>query len=279
MSLSDVRDKFLTPSYSRRAIEIVRVVIGYALLIRGFWSWMLLKRVYGMGLCTVPNFDLLPVIPVSGIPLFGIVWCLAAFLFMLGVRVRVTGTILILQVAYYVAMDEQLYASHLYLMWLICLVVTLAYYFEDAFSGTDDPSSDPKQIAYWPLFLLKVQLSIVYFFAAITKLTPGFLGGDVIVGMLRLTGLFSFPKALLVPAVVDALVWGTIATELFLSFAFWWKATRRLACLIGLGFHLFILVWIAPRNFWELVVFALEMFAMYSVYFWKPKMTEEIENQ
>jgi hypothetical protein len=45
------------------------------------------------------------------------------------------------------------------------------------------------QVIYWPVLLMKIQVSLVYFFAAVAKLNPVFLSGALWIPRLRLVAI------------------------------------------------------------------------------------------
>lgn len=268
MSMNDWLQQIVSNRVDSRSLAVVRIGIGFALFLRGMVTWEMMRRVYRPGLCSLPFFDWLPRIHTAVIPIFGSLWCLAAICLMVGYRTRLAGGALVLLVGYFLALDQQFYASHLYLMGLICLLVTIG---ESSAVMAVDTNRDGSRtvIPSWPVTLLKLQLSIVYFFGGITKINPTYLDGSVIYSNLRTTGFLAIPESWMTVGPMQFMAVGSIVTELFLSFAFWIASLRRLAMWIGTGFHLSILFWIAPDFVWELVVFLIQMFALYSLFVWQ----------
>jgi len=99
----------------------------------------------------------------------------------------------------------------------------------------------------WPFRLMLVQYGIVYFWAAVGKITPGWISGEMMFDQelpswMRL-GIFQLSQA----AHLDIVqVWGFIAqsvviTEMLLAFAITFNAVRPLLFLVGVGLHFFIL--------------------------------------
>jgi hypothetical protein len=99
----------------------------------------------------------------------------------------------------------------------------------------------------WPLVMLRVQVSLVYFSSGFSKLIdPDWLGGVVLWDrVVRYQGEIHPAPAF----VVDLLTWRplfyvvapvAIATELFLAVALWWPRTRLLAIRVAIVFHLAI---------------------------------------
>ncbi|HEV8053744.1 MAG TPA: HTTM domain-containing protein [Candidatus Limnocylindrales bacterium] len=89
-------------------------------------------------------------------------------------------------------------------------------------------------IPQWPLFL-KVQVSIVYLFAGLSKLNAAFLSGEVLANSFRSDGPFAVPAGWRTtePMVVLSLV--TIATELFLSVGLLVPRLRPVVFVVGIS--------------------------------------------
>ena len=98
---------------------------------------------------------------------------------MLGLRTRLCGTILTLSMAYTLFFDQQLYSNHLYLATLVVLLLTIA---DSAARWSLDARRLGRRdlILEWPTLLLKIQISIVYFYAALLKINPQYLSGTMI---------------------------------------------------------------------------------------------------
>jgi len=106
--------------------------------------------------------------------------------------------------------------------------------------------------------LIQVQVCLMYFWAGINKFTASFLSGDVLASFLggaqlgrglsgAILDLALSPEArervvafTSDPSHMQPLAWGTVALELSLPFALWWRPARPLAILAGLVFHVAI---------------------------------------
>jgi uncharacterized membrane protein YphA (DoxX/SURF4 family) len=110
----------------------------------------------------------------------------------------------------------------------------------------------PALVPLWPQRLILLQISVVYLYATLHKLSPGFLSGYPLG---RALGR-ALPRSaalgwLLPPQWLEALgqwaadpqwarllSWLTVGTEGFLAFGLLWRATRPAAIALGLGLHL-----------------------------------------
>jgi HTTM domain len=125
--------------------------------------------------------------------------------------------------------------------------------------------------------LLQVQVSLVYLFAGLHKLNPGFLGGHVLAQQLStnlgaglsgwllhalVTGatLEAWRAALAVPANLVAVSWASAGLELGLAVALWPRRTRALAAAAGAAFHLGIGLAM------DVLAFSLAMLASYALF-------------
>jgi vitamin K-dependent gamma-carboxylase-like protein len=103
--------------------------------------------------------------------------------------------------------------------------------------------------------LIQMQVSIVYFFAALHKVNGWFLSGngleqaltddlfhgwsgDALRALLSEHALASLRDLLAADTPIRLAAWGAVATELFLAFGLWFRRTRPLALALGIPLHL-----------------------------------------
>lgn len=258
-----------------RPLGLARLIIGAAALIR---LWAAVPELLAL---TDPKVLLFPYAdwaPVPSTPLvLGILvlWAVSALLFTFGWRVGLTGTALTLAIGTALAIDQQTYANHLYLMAWLVLLLTLA----GAGSGLNVRRTD-RPVVFWPVMLLMTQLSIVYAFSAVTKLNEAFLSGSVLAGYMG-TGVLPFPEALRTPWILGPLAALALFVELFVAFFIWRPRFRPAAFVLGFLLHLAIALSLADTL--KLVVFALEMLALYPLFLprqrlrfeWDPKSARD----
>ena len=225
--------------------------------------WRLLSRLLNPQMIQLPYFTWLPRLPSSAVLLFVAVWIIASASFLLGYRTRVAGAIITCLATYTLLLDQQTYSNHLYLFLVIVLLLTVA---NSGGALSIDMLGDHDDAAVWPIFLLKVQLSLVYGFSAMAKLTPQFLSGDVLSQTLRQSGWVVFPQSFRTPALLTALAVAGIILELFIATGLWIKRVRPVAVFAGVLLHLFIISMLDSSRL-SLVIFALELFALYPLFF------------
>lgn len=249
---------WLTDTIDPRPLGLARIGVGIAALIRGIVSWPVLVQLTEEHTLRVPYLDWLPE-PGLGLAV-GIVavWLVTSVLFTFGYRVAITGTGLLVAIVVTLAIDQQTYSNHMYLMaWLVALM-TLA----DSGAGLSVSRTD-RPVVRWPVLLLMMQVSIVYGFSGLTKINTDFVSGRVLAASLR-GGLVEFPDALRTPELLSPLALLVIALELFLAIFLWRARLRPAAFLVGLGLHVSIIVLMA--NTIQLLVFGLEMLALYPLF-------------
>ena len=211
-------------------------------------------RIVFASLCVFKGVDILTRGPESiGLILsvaIGLIWIAASICIGAGYRVRVTACVLIgLAGVITVISKLAMYTQHLYLIASICLILVIN-------------QAVP--------MLLKAQLSIAYGFAALTKINGAFLSGTVVYAS-AVQRPFWDTFIQFEPSVVllIAISVFAIATESFLAVAFWFKRLRWVALVIGLGFHLGMLVVMSEdaSSFLRLAIFGFLMVALYIPFF------------
>lgn len=240
-------------------VGLARIGVGVAAVIGAYEVRSELQAVADPAVLKLPRFDALPAIPPAWVNVLLGIWLVAALAFLLGWRVRVAGPVLLALLAYVLLLDYQLYSNHLYLLSILTLLMTLA----DSGAAVSLESrrrGKVESIPAWPVVLMRVQLSIVYGFAALAKLNLAYMSGLVLRVQLRVPGVESLP-----PWVFTLLALASVCTEAFLAFAFWNRRLRPFAFVVGIGFHLTILA--TMRVVPDLITFAILMASVYTTFF------------
>ena len=187
-----------------------------------------------------------------------VLWAVSSILFIVGWRVSITGAVLLVSIIFSIALDQQAYSNHLYLMAWLVLLLTIA----DAGAALSI-GEEERPVVRWPVLLVMAQGSIVYGFSAITKLNEGFLSGNVLAGVLS-NGPVAFPEILRTPVFLSSLALVVVVVELFVSMFLWSTRYRPAAFVLGLALHVSIILLMQPTA--ELIVFSLEMLALYPLF-------------
>jgi hypothetical protein len=235
-------------SLNARQFAVARILISVSAVLAAWEASRLLPRLLAPLVIKLPFFSWLPMLPSSALPVFLAVWLLAAVAFAAGWKTRVAGALLTLATGYTLFLDQQTYSNHLYLLFLVVLLLTI--------SGGR---------AGWPVLLLKIQVTIVYFFSAMAKITPQYLAGEILISSLKQEGWLAVPEAWRVPAVMSVLAIASIAAELFIAFGLWSPRLRLPAIVAGAGFHLLTIA-VLDSSRLSLAIFTLAMFAVYVLF-------------
>lgn len=261
MKLSDSNSSGLNATAPGRPVALVRIVVGLLAAWRGLIATGDVIAITASDHLRVP-FDWWPLEATRPLSLLILgVWITTAVLFAAGWRTQVVGLLLSGSMAATLLSDQQLYANHFYLLILVVFLLTVAG------SGTvlsvDATRGRSQEVPAWGVLLLKSQLTVVYTFAALTKMTEGFLSGEVLAAQLG-TGWVGVPDALVTPAWMRTLAVATIAVELALAWGLWSRRWRPVVIPLGLGLHLGIVLFIVPWD--RLAIFGATMLAGYLLF-------------
>lgn len=188
-------------------------------------------------------------------------WVLSSSAFLVGWHTRVAGALLGFLIASVLALDLQLYSNHLYLLGLLVVLTSLGD--GGAARSLDARRRGERSVPRWPIVLVKAQVSLVYGFAALSKLNGAFLSGGILAGVSG-EGLLPIPQGLVRFEAMFPLAVAAVATEGFLSFGLWLPRTRRLAIGWGIAFHIAVTLWLAPTL--EFLAFGLTIVPTYFLF-------------
>jgi len=221
-------------------VQITRILIGIAALVRGLEAGRVLWRVLDPHVLSFPLISWLPRPTQAALAALIVVWLGLALAFTLGYRTRVTGTLLALIMGYTLLIDQQSYSNHLYLLVLLVGIVALA------------PSPSP---------LLRCQLSVVYGFSALWKCNAYYLSG-VVIGVHLIPSLSRWRQFEYLAPLAAA----SVFAEVFLAIAFWSTRWRPTAWVVGVLLHVGCIAILAPGYHVQIAVFTLEMIALYTAF-------------
>ncbi|HWP59925.1 MAG TPA: HTTM domain-containing protein [Candidatus Acidoferrales bacterium] len=186
-------------------------------------------------------------------------WLLASVTFAFGICGYGSGIILTAIVWYKLLLDQGLFSNHEYLLALWTMLLTLAIAGRDH-SDRAVFANERATVPYWPVWLIKVQVSMMYMLTAIAKLlSPKFISGEVLVRELYLP--WSLKTSGLMQPLALAVILGEVALALFL----WHPVLRQGAVLLGAIFHTAI-VFLIPKYRVELLVFSIASLAPYVLF-------------
>jgi len=245
-----------------RAIAWARALIGVDCVLRGFEAWGILERVLAPGHLRLSYVSWAIAPSLDALPLYIAVWIGLALAFAGGWLTLVSGPVLSALMGYTLLVDQQTYSNHLYLLSLVVALLTVAESHRRPSLEGADP--DATTVPAWSVMLLKLQVSIVYIFGAVSKINFAFLSGAVLYLNLRpsLKGMVGhFPPVLLVMAAASILL------ELWLAAALWSPRWRTRAVSIGIAFHVGIVLSLRTSESVQLIVFTTLMSTLYLQFF------------
>lgn len=273
MSVTDRLEQVFTARADGRRLALVRLIIGAAAVAKAPLAQNTIHKVLDPEHLRVPFFDWLPTLPAEAVPFLVGLWMLAAGCFALGCLTPLAGALLMGVLGYVLALDQQLYSNHLYLLLVLVFLLTLGQAGRclsiDALRrGRPNLTAEALNptVPGWPVLLLRWQLTIVYAFAGLSKINGEYLSGAVLRAELH-TGWINLPDAWLNSPLAPAMAAGSILAELFLAAAFWVPRLRRPAAVAGLGFHLSLMLMMPGHVAAELGVFAITLCALYLLFF------------
>lgn len=190
---------------------------------------------------------------IFGLPLsllLGGLWAVGGIAIAANYRPRIAASV-ILVLCFVVVLGSQMvmFNQHLYLIGSICLILVV---------NVSVPT------------LLKVMLTLVYGFGALTKLNESYLSGtELFLSMVQRPAWQAIAGIDPPPAFLMGLAAASICTEAFLAVAFWLPRARWVALIVGLGFHAIMMVAVAadPASFLRLAIFGLLMIVLYIPFF------------
>jgi hypothetical protein len=106
-------------------LAVARILIGLNAAFAALEASRMLPRLLTPIVVKIPFSPLVPVLPSSALRLFLAVWLVAALAFALGWKTRVAGGVLALVTGYTLVLDQQTYSNHLYLLFLVILLLTI----------------------------------------------------------------------------------------------------------------------------------------------------------
>lgn len=246
---------------SPRPAALVRIGVGAAALLKGGMAWGRARDVLAPGSLRAPWPEGFPAVP-DGVVLGAVAcWIVAAVAFTVGARVRVAGGVLVASIAVYLLADRHFYQNHVYLLALLVFLLTLA---RSAEWLALDGGGARTTIPAWPLDLVRLQVTLVYLFGALSKINPDFLSGSTLASSWRDSRVGGALVAALDWRGFLALAGVTVALEVWIALALWNPRQRPAAIGLGVLLHGGILLLMTDRG--DLTVFALLMFSGYLLF-------------
>lgn len=241
-----------------RPVAVARMGIGIASLLMSVEAFEILSVIVGGRLAT-PLFEGAPAPTFPQLAAVLALQVLAATAVTIGWNTEIAAVVSVLLSLAVFLVDQQTYSSHR------LLVTLLLSYLVFARAGTAwsvRPVLGTPRIAFWPQLLMMSQVSVVYFFSAISKMNPDFVSGKPLATWvwIELPWQFYTFAAIL-----------TVAVELIIAIGLWFPSSRRLAVVLGLGLHTSIVV-LMNRETVALMAFAVACVSLYPLFLTRPRL-------
>lgn len=256
-------DDFTNCRIPGESAAIGRILVGVACFLQALYSGAVLGNVLEPSALRVPFISWMPVLPHSWLLLFVVTWLVSALCFTLGARTTLSGIALVLLMGYSIVVDQQSYRNHVYLMVIVVGLLTLGKA-GSCISFDSKFGRGALGIPKWPIELIKIQLSILYFFAAVAKINFSYLSGVTIRPNVLAGWLMPLPDALDRHEVFLLVALFSIALEFYLAFALWLPRHRKVAMSAGAVLHISFVLAFPAGLILALTIFALTIFAMYA---------------
>jgi len=256
VSLTERVQRFLVELAPSRPLAIARVGVALAVLLELPNSAKVLMQMDDPGIIRVPLLPWSPAVNDGTAWVLIGLWGVTAVAMLVGWRTRLAAAALCVTLASVLVLDQQLFSNHLYLM--VLLTALLAFANSGAAISVDSwRSGEQKEVSRWPVWLLQVEVSVVYLFAAAAKVNPDFLSGSAVATSLRRVGPLAVPDAWrsMEPMLILAVM--AVCAEAFLAVAIWSRRWRPTAFVVALGLHASLALWFSPT--YPLIIFAVAM--------------------
>lgn len=170
---------------------------------------------------------------------FGIMAVLA-FGIMIGACYRLCAVLFCVGFVYEFLLEKGLYQNHYYLLCLIsAFMIFLPAHRYASVDACLRPSLRTRLVPAWTLWLLRAQLSIVYFYGGLAKVNADWVRGQPVrLGLAERADMPFVGHYFTEEWMVQFFVWGGLLFDLLIVPALLWSRTRILAYLVALAFHL-----------------------------------------
>lgn len=249
------------------SVAAFRIVFGLAMVSNNLW-YLRNDHVYMYYVRPDFHFSYGPLTFIEALPgvgMYAVFWAMAAAgaLIALGFWYRTAAAVYFVLTTYKFLIDTTFYQNHDYLISLLAfLLIFIPANRMWSIDALRHPSQASTTVPSWALWLLRLQLSVVYFFGGVAKLNTDWLQGEPLRAWLA--GRPDLP--LLGPHVTnEAVVWtmtyGSLLLDLLIVPFLLWRPTRLAAFVVAFGFHFM------NAQLFGLVIFPWLMMTATTIYF------------
>jgi len=272
-------NKFWFSEKVNRILCLLRIAVGLLLLLKitGIYGFF---KVVNFGLATPKMhftskssyfldefagsyqvFNWLPIPSFEQYVFIENVLIISTVFFVIGLFTKIAGPLTAILFLYFFMLSQFFFLHNSFAMAIVLLILAFSpssdHYSLDAYFK----SKKRKNRVVLPIRLIQVLVIIIYAFGAINKLTPGWFNGHVL-EVLYVNGMMSglATKVVLSFFSFKILSLMTIIVQIFLPIGLWVKKTRNFAIIVGILFHLSLLVMMEITNFSFLMIVLLLSF-------------------
>ncbi|MDX5481140.1 MAG: HTTM domain-containing protein [Hymenobacteraceae bacterium] len=180
-------------------------------------------------------------LPGQGMVYLYLLMALLGFLIMIGWRYKVSSFLFFLAFGYSFFSEKTHYLNHHYLIFLVSgLMVLMPAHRKLSWDVRRKPELEQDVAPQWTLWLFRLQIVLVYFYAGIAKIQPDWLAAkSVSIWMSRKTHFYVIGPYLDSEFMIWLISWGGVVFDLLIGFALLWPRTRMVAFWVAFGFHIF----------------------------------------
>jgi len=224
-------------------LVVFRVFLGALLSIECFGAiatgWVKANLIDPKFTFSYIGFEWLQPLPGYGMYVYFTLMGTLALLVMLGYRYRWSLSLFTLMWTGAYLMQKSSYNNHYYLLIVVCVMMLFLPAAGDASLDARRKSTRTIQMPQWCSWVLIAQITIVYFFAAISKCYPHWLDGTFVQIALHSASVKMHLPWLSERWFAIAISWGGLFFDALVIPLFLWRRTRTVALAASLLFHTF----------------------------------------
>lgn len=241
--VAPIVDRFLFQNISSSNLALFRILFGLLMVVEtaryfaGFIDDYYVKPTFHFHYC---GFEFVQALPPQGMyAVFGILTA-SAFLIALGLFFRASCWLFFVLYTYVFLVEKACYNNHYYLICLLALLLASSDAHKTASIDALRRRSVDTTIGAWQLWMLRLQMVVVYFFAGVAKLNSDWLRGEpmrmwLAERALRFPTVAPFFNAPWAPYLFS---YGGLWLDLSAGFLLLWKPTRVFAIVMLGIFHI-----------------------------------------
>ena len=233
-----IRKEVLTKPIDAAPLGLFRILFGLLMVVEvlRYWGYGRIARYYIEPTFLFSFVEGLK--PVGGaMYLVFVLMGAAALLLAIGFYYRAASALFFVLYTYTFLLDKAQYNNHYY---LICLLAFL-FVMTDAnraFSIDAVRRRLPSRVPAWQIYIFRLQICIVFFFAGVAKINSDWLAGEPVRAWLAArSDYFLIGPLLLQEWFVYAYAYGGLLFDLFIGFALLWAPTRGIGFVLLVGFN------------------------------------------